>query len=136
MLLHKGKVVEIQQDKLKVLIERSDACVHCEAQKLCGMNKTTSQIYEIKVAAPQYYKIGDIINIELNPHLGMVALFLCYVMPLLLMILSLVISDFFIKNEIICGIISIIILIPYYFLLFLGKKYFNEKFTFNISATK
>ena len=54
-------------------------------------------------------------------------------LPLLLMLGSLITTYLLTGNETSAGIYSIIILIPYYFVLFWLKKYFVRKFHFRIS---
>lgn len=130
---HEAKIISITSRKLTLKIERRAACSACPAATLCGMGENRVQTFSVSVPDSQCYHIGDSVNVELNPYLGWLAVIFCYVLPLLIMLLTLFLCIFFKQSEIFSGITAIIILIPYFFLLFLGRKHFKKKFTFNIT---
>lgn len=132
-LQHKAQIIKISGQELTLSVPRQAACGNCPAAHLCGMKEKQKQIFSISVQNPSRYQTGDSVLISLNPRLGWLAVLFCYVLPLTLCLLTLILSQIFTKNEIFSGISAIIILIPYYFFLFLGKKYFKKKFTFKIT---
>lgn len=130
---HKAQIIRTAPQELTLKITRQTACGTCPAAGLCGMKEDKDQIFSIAVPDSGNYRIGDSVMVELNPHLGWLAVLFCYGLPLFLMLFTLFICDCIGKNEIFSGITAIIILIPYFFLLFLGKKYFKKKFTFIVT---
>ena len=105
----------------------------CPAAGLCGMKENKEQIFSVAVADSSAYNSGDSVIVTLNPRLGWISVLFCYALPLFLMLLTLFSGRYFGQNEIFSGITAIIVLIPYYFLLFLGRNYFKKKFTFKIT---
>lgn len=97
------------------------------------MGEQQFQTYTIAVDNAADYHIGGEVELETQQSNGFWAVFYGYVFPLVLMLAALILSLWLTQNEIYSGIISIIILIPYYFLLFLMRKYLKTKFVFRIT---
>ncbi len=130
---HQAVVTKVSTDELTICVPRQSACGACPAAGLCGMKENKEQIFSISVTNSSAYNRGDTVIVTLNPRLGWISVLLGYAFPLLLMLLAIFFCRYFGQNEIFSGITAIIILIPYYFLLFLGRNYFKKKFTFKIT---
>ncbi len=130
---HKAQIVQTAPRELTLKIARQAACGACPAAGLCGMKENKEQIFSVSVPDSERYRAGDSVIVELNPRLGWLAVIFCYGLPLFLMLFTLFVCGCFGKSEIFSGITAIIILIPYFFFLFLGKKYFKKKFTFIVT---
>jgi sigma-E factor negative regulatory protein RseC len=66
--------------------------------------------------------------------MGYAALFLGYLLPIVVVVASLSILISFKIPELTSGLISVAILIPYYITLFFFRKTLNEKFTFTLKV--
>ena len=66
--------------------------------------------------------------------MGFTALFLGYVLPLLIVIACLLILTSIKVSELLSGLTSVAILIPYYLTLFLFRKRVNKKFSFRLKV--
>ncbi len=130
---HQATVTKVSAGELTVCVPRQAACGACPAAGLCGMKQNKEQIFSVAVADSSAYNSGDSVIVTLNPRLGWISVLFCYALPLFLMLLTLFSGRYFGQNEIFSGITAIIVLIPYYFLLFLGRNYFKKKFTFKIT---
>ena len=130
---HQAVVTKVSDGELTVCVPRQSACGTCPAAGLCGMKESKEQTFSIAVTDSSAYNRGDSVIVTLNPRLGWISVLFCYAFPLLLMLLALFSCQYFGQNEIFSGITAIIVLIPYYFLLFLGRNYFKKKFTFKIT---
>ena len=91
------------------------------------------KIIEIDTPFAQTFKPGEEVIVSLAQNLGMWAVFLVYILPLLLLLGTLFAVSAAGGSEISSGISAIIILIPYYFWIFLNKKKLAGKFRFTIS---
>lgn len=91
------------------------------------------KIVEVETNANQQFATGEEVIIMLEATSGFLAVFLGYILPLMLMLTTMIIVYLAGAGEIKSGISAIIILIPYYFWLFLNKKKIAAKFRFTIS---
>ncbi len=130
---HYANVEAIGKNSLKVKITSYSACHNCDAKHGCGLMECKNKIIEVETAHAEQFVIGEEVLLTMNQNLGYVAVFLGYVLPLIIMLLGLACGYFLTQSEIIGGISGIIILIPYYLGLFLNRKRFATKFRFNVS---
>ena len=130
---HQGTVVFQKGSTVGVKISRHSACSQCAAQNNCGLINNQDKVVEIETDGNQQFAIGEEVIITLETTSGFLAVFLGYVLPLILMLATMIIVYLAGAGEIKSGISAIIILIPYYFWLFLNKKKLAGKFRFTLS---
>ncbi len=130
---HQGTVVFQKGSTVRVKISRHSACSQCVAQNNCGLINSQDKIVEVETNANQQFATGEEVIIMLEATSGFWAVFLGYVLPLMLMLATMIIVYLAGAGEIKSSISAIIILIPYYFWLFLNKKKIAAKFKFTIS---
>lgn len=80
-MVEKGKVIELQDVNARVNVEPSDACKHCSACHICYPSGK-SRVIEVENSMGAH--IGDIVYIEISDKVGFFALFLVFVLPVLL----------------------------------------------------
>jgi positive regulator of sigma E activity len=129
-ILHEGIVQTSDNNSVTIMISSSVSCEGCLAEKSCnhfGNGKKS-------VRVPGHYNIknGEKVIVTLKESLGYTALFLGYLLPLFLVLISLIVLISFSVSELISGLISIAILAPYYLTLFLFRKYINRRFSFTL----
>ncbi len=129
---HSGIVQKIDNNSVTVLISASSACAGCQAEGSCNMSGKEDKI--IDVAGKYDYKPGDDVTVLMKQSMGYKALFLAYLLPLILVISLLLILLLFNVSEAIAGVTSIAVLIPFYIILFLIRNKISEKFTFTLKA--
>ena len=129
---HDGIVSKLSNASVEVSIAISTACAGCHAQASCGMMDDNNRIINITQSAGGL-KLGDKVQIEGAQSLGMKAVFYAYVLPFLLVLAVLIISlSLFNITETKAGLYALLILPIYYFVLYLFKSKFEEKYTFRI----
>ena len=128
---HKGIIKSIEKKMLKVSIISQSACADCHAKGVCNVSDMEEKIIDIKEYEGSY-KLGENVNLFYEEKQGFKALFLGYVLPFLLILATLILTSVLTKNELIIGLASISILVPYYVLLFLSKKKIEKKFIFKV----
>ena len=114
-------------------ITRYSACHNCDARHGCGLMDCQDKTVEIRTPFAKAFRPGEEVIVSLAQNLGFWAVFLGYILPLLLMLGAMIAVSAAGGSEISSGISAIIILIPYYFWLFLNKKKLAGKFRFTIS---
>lgn len=66
---------------------------------------------------------------------GLRALFLGYVLPFLILLITLIIAIEVTGNELFGGVIALALLVPYYFALYFTKDKLKKIFTFELEET-
>jgi len=127
---HEGYISNIENNLLTVSLKGNINCEGCKAQSACGVSESNDKEIEI-IDNIQGFKLNDTVDVVLEKSLGLKAVFWAYVFPFILIILTLIITTNFLK-EWIAGLVSLFILIPYYFMLFVLKDTFQKAFRISI----
>ena len=134
---HSGVITKISKSAITVSLEGNINCESCNAKAACGISESNSKEIEIKnpfskrAGTLQFFKLNEGVDVVMQTELGLKAVFWAYVFPFILMIVVLVVSSNLYK-EWVAGLFSLIVLIPYYFLLFVLKKSFRKAFKISI----
>ena len=127
---HIGRVKEMTPESTVVEIISSSACSACHAKGLCGVSE--EKVKEIEVPTDPYatWNVGDEVRVMLRQTMGLKAVWISYVIPLLiLMILILTLSAVSV-HEIYAGLISIGAVAVYYLVIYLMRDYLAKEFVF------
>jgi len=127
---HEGIVSKISKNAITISLKGNVNCEGCKAQSACGVSDSNDK--EIEILNPtQSFQVNEPVDVVLKRELGLKAVFWAYVFPFVLMFLVLVITSVFLK-EWLAGLISLAVLIPYYFMLFVLKDTFQKVFQVSI----
>jgi sigma-E factor negative regulatory protein RseC len=129
---HPGVVESIADDTVFVKIVAMSACSACHAKGMCNVSEMEEKVVEIKKDPQRNYIPGENVTVSMRKTLGSKAVFLGYILPFLLMIGVLILVLFLSGDEGIAGLSAIIILVPYYWLLFLYRNNLKKAFSFRI----
>lgn len=127
---HDGIVRKVENNSVFVAISLTSACSGCHAEGFCNISGKEEKIVDIQGrynVAP-----GDNVTILMTRSMGYRAIVLSYLVPLIIVILSLSILISLSVTELISGLVSIGILIPYFTILYLFRKQINKRFTFTL----
>ncbi len=129
---HNGIIKNIKGKYLIVSILSKASCLSCQLKGVCSTSEVEEK--EIEVLNPQdtQYNKNDKVKVYYQQELGFFALFLGYIFPFLLMIITLFVGKTLGYRETIYGLASIIILLPYYLILYLLREKIKNKFRFSI----
>lgn len=128
---HEGIITEIDGNLIQVMIVQQSACDECHAKGACSISDKKEKLIEIENANPDY-RIGDQVIVFGNQSIGMQAVLLAFVVPFVMVLLTLMIAGRFIANEAISGGIAIFMLLPYYFILSFFNKRLKKRLSFEI----
>lgn len=129
---HEGIVQRVGKKSVIVSISAASACSGCHAEGSCSLSGKEEKI--IEVSGNYNVSPGDTVTVLMKQSTGYAALLLGYILPLISVISILIILISLKIPELIAGLFSLAILIPYYTILFLFRKRINEKFTFTLKA--
>jgi len=129
---HKGIVDEVTDRGVKVKIVSLSACAGCHAKGACTM--ADMQEKEIDIATTSNYKTGDQVKIVGYGNQGLKAAWWAYVLPMVLVIAVLSITFILTDNEGLAGLLSLLVLVPYYFIIKKADNSMKKKFQFTIKS--
>jgi positive regulator of sigma E activity len=129
---HEGKVQKSDSKSVLIRISSASACSDCHAEGSCKLSGVSEKIIEV----PGNYNLspGDNVTVLMKKSLGYAALFLGYVIPLILVMSILITLVALPVPEVTAGLGSLAVLIPYYLALYFYKNRISKKFIFSIKA--
>lgn len=128
-LEHVGIVTDTRNGRVKISLTGS-GCSACH-KSLCMLGESKAKEVEISFKE-KWLKSGDEVIVKINPASGYMAVILLYVVPFALMIVSLLVMMRLGYNEGITGLTSLLILVPYFSLLFLLKNKLSSQCSIDI----
>lgn len=130
---HLGTISKISDSTITVALEPNINCESCKAKAACGVSDSNKKEIEIENtrrfsdSKPKSYHLNEEVAVSMEESKGLKAVFWAYILPFLLMICTLFISSLFV-SEAKAGVLSLLVLIPYYILIFLLNSFFTKKF--------
>ena len=132
---HKGTVTKVEDGRVYVNIQTASACASCHIKGSCNLSGTSPKVVEVTTDKKQY-KPGDVVEVYFSESLGYRALFLGYVLPFIVLMVTLIGLLELTNNEAIAGLSAIGILIPYYIILYFRREKIRKTFSFQIQKPK
>ena len=132
-ITHTGFIQSIDKDKINVMILSQSACSGCHAKSMCAVADMKEKVIEISKKSSDNYKIGDKVTVVMERSMGPKAVFYGYFFPFLVVLISLIVLISLTENEGLAGLISLVLLIPYYFMIYLLRDKLKKKFEFKIN---
>ena len=129
---HLGIVENIQGSHLSVRIVQTSACAACSAKGHCSSADSKDKIIDVIDTAASSYRVGEKVMVIGETSMGMMAVVLAFIIPFILLIFSLFLFMALMENELYSALLSLAILLPYYFILWLNKTRLKQKFSFTI----
>lgn len=133
IVTHKGKVIHLEGLDVRVMIESMSACAACHAKGMCTLSDKEDKIIDIKVSAERAAKlnVGDEVMVAVSQQRGMQAVLLAYILPAILVVLSLILL-LKLLPEPIAILSALAVLGVYYYVLYLFRNKLDAKFIMSI----
>ncbi|MDA3854073.1 MAG: SoxR reducing system RseC family protein [Bacteroidales bacterium] len=129
---HIGYISKLSDHEIEATIKLSGACGGCDASSSCGMADNSSRVITIS-QSNKSVNLGDQVKVVGSQSTGVSAVFFAYMFPFIIVMLILILSLFLFNiSELRAGLYSILILPPYYLVLYFLKEKFEKKYTFRI----
>lgn len=129
---HEGTVHKINVDSVDIRISPESACSGCHAEGFCNLTGREDKI--LNVSGKFNVSAGDKVNVVIASSMGVRAVLLGYLIPLIILIAVLVTLTALSVRELIAGLISIGILGPYFLILQLFRKRIDQSFSFTLKT--
>jgi len=131
VITHEGVIDSIANHLVRVRIINMSACSGCHARGGCTASDQEEKIIDVYTDGTKY-NLGERVTISSKLSTGFKALLFGYVLPFLIVLFTLIVLTVYNINEIKAGLVSLATLVPYYFVLFIFRKYIKKNFTFEI----
>lgn len=131
-ITHPGVIEKLTDEKIFVKVLAKSACSSCHAKSMCNISEVEEKVVEVKRSPGKGYEVGEQVTVGMQKSLGNIAVLLGYVVPFLLLVGILLLVLFISGNEGLAGLSAILILVPYYWLLYIYKNRLKNTFSFRI----
>lgn len=129
---HAGVVDGVEGECVRVRILQSSACSACKVAAHCNASETKEKIIDVMDADASHYQKGDQVMVVADTAVGFRANLYGYLLPLILMVVTLVGVLAATHSEGLAALSALGILIPYYVLLFLMRNKLRNRLSFTL----
>lgn len=129
---HLGVVDSIEGECIKVRIVQASACSSCKIAGHCNASESKEKIVDIYDKKLWNVKKGDKVIVIASQRTGFLAVFLSSVVPLIILVSVLALAFFLTGNEALAALVSLLSLIPYYFIIYLLREKIRMRLSFYI----
>ena len=120
---------------LKVRIVQTSACSSCSVKGHCSAAESKEKLIDVYNKDGLDCQIGNQVTISGAASLGMKAVMWAFVVPFLVLLVSLFVSMWITGgNEAASSLIALCMLIPYYLILFVCREKFRRTFVFVLES--
>ncbi|MCU0472174.1 MAG: SoxR reducing system RseC family protein [Bacteroidales bacterium] len=127
---HDGIVQKSDKNSVTVRISSVSACSGCHEEGSCTLSGKEDKIIDI---SGRYNLVpGEAVTVLMKKSMGYAAVILGYVIPMILVVALVIILGSMSLPELITGLGSLAVLIPYYLVLWFFRKRINTNFKFTI----
>ncbi len=130
LIEHLGRIDAVTPNDIRVVIISQSACASCHAKGACSASDVSEKIVVVSKTNHNFL-VGETVKVLLKQSLGFKALFLAYILPFIVVIASLFTFSAF-MSEGKAGLLALLILIPYYAILYFLKNTLSKQFNFDI----
>ena len=129
---HKGKIVNMTPQVTTVSILQHAACGECHAAGICGMGDMAEKLVEVPTDPYSNYSVGDEVEVLLKASMGLKAVWLCYAIPLVVLLVTVVGLLSAGVEEAAAGLVGLAAIGLYYLLLYLFRNKLKNEYIFTI----
>ncbi|MBR4841724.1 MAG: SoxR reducing system RseC family protein [Bacteroidaceae bacterium] len=129
---HQGVVDNIDGQTVIVRITQTAACGGCQARDICHSAEPREKLVEVHSADVSGFRIGQTVTVSGAESSGMRAVWLAFGLPLILLVLALTAVVALTGSEKTAVISVLLVLVPYYIVLYLFRERLKRVFQFRI----
>lgn len=129
---HEGVVKSITPSVISVEILNKSMCAACHAKSACTMSDMSIKTINVPNLQNESYEVGEEVLIVMKKTLGLRAVWISYVIPLIILMILLLSLPHLNFSELGTGLGAVLGLCIYYLGVFLFKEKLAKEFTFAI----
>lgn len=128
---HSGVIESISDECVSVRILQASACAACKVASRCNASEAKEKIIEVHAAsAAKSRKIGDHVMVCTSRGVISKAMRIGFVLPFLLMVLTLIVVFLLTGSEALAGLLSLGVLVPYYLVVWMLRDRIGRQVSF------
>lgn len=131
-ITHIGTIEAINENKVSVRILQSSACSGCHAAGMCQSSESKEKVVDVYTNIVSQLSIGQKVIIEGSSKRGLQAVLLAYILPLIIIVLTLSLS-IPVLGEPSAALLSLVGIAIYYAVLYTQKNRLKGSFSFQIT---
>ena len=132
---HSGIVKEITPSTIVVEIEGKSACSQCHAKGACAASESKIKRIDVRRTPNVEVEVGERVEVVLKASLGLKAVFISYVLPLIILLILLLTLPNMGVSELLTGLISLLAVGGYFVVIYLLRERLATQFDFVIAKT-
>ena len=129
---HEGVIVDINTDFITVEILNKSACGACAAKGACSLGEAETKLVEVVNTGYSQFEPGERVNVLLKKSLGHKALYISYLIPLLILVAILLSLSAAGAGDLFTGLAILGGLAIYYSIVYLLREKFRKEYVFTI----
>ena len=130
---HKGTIIEITEGNIKVEIINKSMCAACHAKGFCSTGDTKDKVIDVAYFNNGEYSVGDRVVVTMKRSMGFKAVWISYVIPLLILLIFLLTLHSLGFGELLAGSSLVLALGVYYLVVYLLRDRISTDFVFTIA---
>ena len=128
---HTGFVEKIDGDTAYVRIIQQSACSGCHAQSMCAASESKVKIIEVPDNSGKF-TVNENVLLCGRSSLGLQAVLLAFILPLLIVVAAIVTGTSMQWEETTSGLTGLLLLVPYYCILYFFRDKLKRRFIFTL----
>lgn len=129
---HRGRIVSVTPEYTTVEIISESACSACHAKGLCGVSESVRKEIKVPTRPWEEHREGDEVNLILSASMGLKAVLLAYVVPLVVLVAVLLGMLAAGAGELVAGLSAIAAAAVWYFVVMLLRNRIDKEYNFII----
>ncbi len=129
---HKGTIIEISQECIRVEIINKSMCAACHAKGFCSAGDSKDKIIDVEYYNNGEFAVGDEVEVIMKRSMGFKAVWISYVVPLAVLLIFLLTLQGLGLSELHSGLFALLAVCVYYFAVYVFRDKLANKFVFTI----
>ena len=129
---HKGKIIKITPEVTTVSFVQHGACGECHAAGFCTMGDVADKVVDVPTDPYTKRQVGDEVELLLKASMGFKAVYLAYLIPLVILLAVILGLMFLGASELVSALAALGSIAVYYFLLWLFREKLQNEYVFII----
>ena len=129
---HNGRIEKIEGDTIFVRIIQQSACSGCHAKGMCSASDQKEKIIEVNDPNSDKFHVNEEVTLCGQSSLGLQAELLAFVLPLIIVVAAIVAGTYLQWDETTSGLTGLLLLVPYYCILYFLREKLKRKFIFTL----
>ncbi|MBQ6244763.1 MAG: SoxR reducing system RseC family protein [Bacteroidales bacterium] len=131
---HRGRIISVTPEVTTVQIVSESACAACHAKGMCSLGDASLKEIELPTRGWDNYQVGDEVSVVLRASMGHKAVWLAYVIPLVVMVAALLGTLAAGGSELLAGGLAIGAVALWFGVVWLLRDRLRNEYIFNIKA--